>query len=389
MERNCRSNLRPQLGAGWERCWIDASIWIFLHARRLRLGSAFYGLPKTPWGIFCYSPTPPPCWESVFSGKPAHGHTVWTDCAARAFETSSADLDSPATQNRRRTQLPPPPPRTDSVSTTDQSQQTTAPDTGPEGQGTRRTGRSRSRGHHHGPVLSPPRQSYTSLQASGRSGGTSRRAPDWNPLANLANHRSGGWKKDLDFYMGAYFRLNYRNEPTSKWPALKAKFFNFLIDHHSEWKSIRNNDPLGYLPYMEAQFEQVTGYKLVGLGACTEWIRAGTYYHWVIAQRGELGRCPRLASTPPPEGPMTPPPFLPVTAAASPATVTPAAPAALPAPAAPPATATQAIAPKPPQGGGGRPRSKSQPRKRDAAAAGVQGAARDTGGAGDSSDRSG
>ena len=262
----------------------------------------------------------------------------------------------PATQNRRRTQLPPPPPRTDSVSTTDQGQQTTAPDTGPEGQGTRQTGRARSRGRHHGPVSSPPRQSYTSLQASGRSGGTSRRAPDWNPLANLANHRSGGWKKDLDFYMGAYFRLNYRNEPTSKWPALKAKFFNFLIDHHSEWKSIRNNDPLGYLPYMEAQFERVTGYKLVGLGACTEWIRAGTYYHWVIAQRGELGRCPRLAGTPPPEGPMTPPPFPPVTAAASPATAAPAAPAAPPVPAAPPATAvtsTQATAPKPPQGGGG------------------------------------
>ena len=261
----------------------------------------------------------------------------------------------PATQNRRRTQLPPPPPRTDSVLTTDQGQQTTAPDTGPEEQGTRRTGRARSRCRHHGPASSPPRQSYTSLQASGRSGGTSRRAPDWNPLANLANHRSGGWKKDLDFYMGAYFRLNYRNEPTSKWPAQKAKFFNFLIDHHSEWKSIRNNDPLGYLPYMEAQFERVTGYKLVGLGACMEWIRAGTYYHWVIAQRGELGRCPRLAGTPLPEGPMMPPPFPPVTAAASPATATPVAPAAPPVPAAPPAMATQATAPKPPQGGGGRP----------------------------------
>ena len=84
---------------------------------------------------------------------------------------------------------------------------------------------------------------------------------------------------------------------------------------------------------------------------------------------GELGRCPRLAGTPLPEGPMTPPPFPPVTAAASPATAAPAAPAAPPVPAAPPATAvtsTQATAPKPPQGGGGRPRSKSQPRKRDA-----------------------
>ena len=42
----------------------------------------------------------------------------------------------PTTQNRRWVQLPPPPPKTDSASTTDQSQQTTAPDPGPEGQGT-------------------------------------------------------------------------------------------------------------------------------------------------------------------------------------------------------------------------------------------------------------
>ena len=174
--------------------------------------------------------------------------------------------------------------------------------------------------------------------------------------------------------MGAYFRLNYRQEPASKWPEMKAKFFKFLIDHHSEWKSIRNNDPLGYLPYMEAQFGRVTGYKLVGLGACTEWIRAGTYYHWVIAQQGQLGRCPRLAGIPPPQGPMTPPPYPPVMAAAPPVTA---------------AASTQATIPNPPQEGGGRPQAESQPRKRDAAAAGVQGAARDTGGAGDSSGRSG
>ena len=166
--------------------------------------------------------------------------------------------------------------------------------------------------------------------------------------------------------MGAYFRLNYRSEPASKWPELKAKFFQFLIDHHSEWKSIRNNDPLGYLPYMEVQFERVTGYRLVGLGACTEWIRAGTYYHWVIAQQGQLGRCPRLAGIPPPEGPMMPPPYPPVTAAP-------------PVMAAPPVTAvasTQATIPNPSQAGGGRLRAESKPRKRDAAAAGVQGTPR-------------
>ena len=35
-----------------------------------------------------------PCWEGFSFGKPAHGHPVWTDCTARSFETSSADLDA-------------------------------------------------------------------------------------------------------------------------------------------------------------------------------------------------------------------------------------------------------------------------------------------------------
>ena len=182
--------------------------------------------------------------------------------------------------------------------------------------------------------------------------------------------------------MGAYFRLNYRQEPASKWPELKAKFFQFLVEHHSEWKSIRNNDPLEYLPYMEKQFERVTGYKLVGLGTCTEWIQAGTYYHWVIAQQGQLGRCPRLAGIPPPVGPMTLPPYPPVTAA-------PAATAASPVTATPPLTVVAPTVPNPLQRGGRRPQAESQQRKRDAATAGVQSTARDTGGAGDSSSRSG
>ena len=245
----------------------------------------------------------------------------------------------PTTQPRRPVQPTPPPPRTDSASTSDQSQQTTARDWEQEGQGTQRPGRARARGRAYKdkdkPASAVPHQQRTSQPAQGRSGGTSQseqqRAPDWNPLAKLSTHHSGGWKKDLDCYMGAYFRLNYRHEPASKWPELKAKFFEFLVNHHSEWKSIRNNDPLEYLPYMETQFERVTSYKLVGLGACTEWIRAGSYYHWAIAQQGQLGRCPRLAGVPPPQGPMTPPPYPPVTAAAS----------------------TQATVPDPPWGGGG------------------------------------
>ena len=281
----------------------------------------------------------------------------------------------PTTQPRRPVQPPLPPPRTDSASTSDRSQQTTARDWEQEGQGTQRPGRARAHGRAHKdkdkPASAVPRQRRTSQLAQGRSGGASQSeqqwAPDWNPLAKISTHRSGGWKKDLDCYMGAYFWLNYQHEPASKWPELKAKFFEFLIDHHSKWKSIRNNDPLEYLPYMETQFERVTGYKLVGLGACTEWIHAGSYYHWAIARQGQLGRCPHLAGVPLPQGPMMPPPYPPVMAAAS----------------------TQATVTDPPWGGGGQPQAESQPRKRDTATAGVQGATQSTGGARDSSHRSG
>ena len=331
----------------------------------------FPGLPRAPAA---------PC-------QPRHpaGRAAFIECQLKAIrqgKTAPPDLlrlprptwDPPATQNRRRVQLPPPPPKSDSASMMDQSQQTTAPDPEPGRQESQPRGRSRSRG----------RQPRTPQAALGCSGGTSRseqrRAPEWNPLAKLSTHHSGGWKKDLDCYMGAYFRLNYRQEPASKWPELKARFFQFLVEHHSEWKSIRNNDPLGYLPYMEKQFERVTGDKLVGLGTCTEWIQAGTYYHWVIAQQGQLGRCPCLAGIPPPVGPMMPPPYPPVTAA-------PPVMAAPPVTPTPPLTVVAPTVPNPPQGEGGRPQAESQPRKRDAAAAGVQGAARDTGGAGDSSGR--
>ena len=115
----------------------------------------------------------------------------------------------PTTQPRRPVQPPPPPPRTDSASMSDQSQQTTARDWEQEGQGTQRPGRARARGRAHKdkdkPASAVPRQRRISQLAQGRSGGASQseqqRAPDWNPLAKISTHRSGGWKKDLDCYI--------------------------------------------------------------------------------------------------------------------------------------------------------------------------------------------
>ena len=176
------------------------------------------------------------------------------------------------------------------------------------------SGTSQSSQGHFGGAPHPPQTSTSGRSQSGQSS----QALGWNPLINLGKHKSGSWKKDLDCYMGAYFRLNYPDAPNSKWPELKAKFYDFLVQHHQEWKTIRENDPLEYLPYMEAQFERVTGLKLVGLGAYIGWIKTGSYYHWVVDQQEQVGQCPDLAGVDPPRGPMDPPLYPSVTPAAHP-----------------------------------------------------------------------
>ena len=58
-----------------------------------------------------------------------------------------------------------------------------------------------------------------------------------------------------------------------------------------------------YMPYMEEQFYAATGIRLEGLSECTTWIKHGSYYHSMVAQRGQLDRCPHLAGIELPRGP--------------------------------------------------------------------------------------
>ena len=54
---------------------------------------------------------------------------------------------------------------------------------------------------------------------------------------------------------------------------------------------------------MEEQFYAATGIRLEGLVGCTVWIKRGSYYHSVVAQRGQLNKCPHLVGIKPPRGP--------------------------------------------------------------------------------------
>ena len=54
---------------------------------------------------------------------------------------------------------------------------------------------------------------------------------------------------------------------------------------------------------MEHQFMVLTGVKLKGLSQFTGWIKLGSYYHGVVARKGQLHLCLHLAGTMPPRGP--------------------------------------------------------------------------------------
>ena len=124
-----------------------------------------------------------------------------------------------------------------------------------------------------------------------------------DPLENIANYRSAGWRKDLSRILRAFYWYNYPSRMEAEWDKLKTKFLNHLGQRQEEWKTIKEEMPLKYMPYMERQFLVLTGVKLKGLSQFTGWIKPGSYYHGVVARKGQLHLCLHLAGTAPPRGP--------------------------------------------------------------------------------------
>ena len=61
--------------------------------------------------------------------------------------------------------------------------------------------------------------------------------------------------------------------------------------------------------YVATTFEEVTGHLLPGLKDFIGWIRAGGYYHWRVAELGQVDRCPHLKGLKKPAGPRPRPSF--------------------------------------------------------------------------------
>ena len=83
----------------------------------------------------------------------------------------------------------------------------------------------------------------------------------------------------------------------------RTKLFEYLGQLQEEWSTIKEEKPLEYMPYMEHHFHTLTGVRLKGLSQFTGWIKPGSYYHGVVARKGQLHLCLHLAGTAPPKGP--------------------------------------------------------------------------------------
>ena len=146
-----------------------------------------------------------------------------------------------------------------------------------------------------------PAEAPHNIPPSSTSG--TKKASPGDPLRNITNYRSAGWRKDLGHILGSFYKYNYPSHKEEEWNKLKAKFFDYLGQHKEEWKTLKEEKPLQYMPYMEHHFQALTGVRLKGLSQFTGWIKPGSYYHGVVARKGQLHLCLHLAGTALPSGP--------------------------------------------------------------------------------------
>ena len=151
-----------------------------------------------------------------------------------------------------------------------------------------------------GATCDAPRDSTPGSTSHPRSSST-RALKD--PLRRVARFQSQGWKKDLERIFRMYYEYNFTSLKEAGWNKIRDKVFDHLLPCQEEWRRIKENNPLQYMPYMEEQFYAATGIRLEGLAGCTAWIKCGSHYHSVVAQKGQLDKCPHLAGIEPPRGP--------------------------------------------------------------------------------------
>ena len=110
--------------------------------------------------------------------------------------------------------------------------------------------------------------------------------------------------------MGCYYAYHVGPLSSKKWEKdIQALLSHMRTRREVEWLGIKELWPLDFMGYIATTFKEVTGHHLPGLKDFTGWIRAGGYYHWRVAELGQVDRCPHLKGLNKPAGPRPRPSF--------------------------------------------------------------------------------
>ena len=124
-----------------------------------------------------------------------------------------------------------------------------------------------------------------------------------DPMSCVMAFGSRGWSRDLEHIMSCYY-LAQVGPLNEVWLTRWLQFTKHMHMAEDEWVDIKELAPLQFMPYVQKWFHTTTGIHLRDLDRLVEWIHISGYYHWKVADLGQLHLCPHLRGKKVPKGPI-------------------------------------------------------------------------------------
>ena len=131
----------------------------------------------------------------------------------------------------------------------------------------------------------------------------------WGPIQSayrpyepkeLATCRSEGWKKDTHRIYRTHLSKTSPHITPTKAEMIIEPVLEHMWNHRSRWYYLKENDLVAYGAHLNDFFQEVHGYRLLGLDSYIAWIKPGSWYHKSVLENEQLNHCPHLMHTPPP-----------------------------------------------------------------------------------------
>ena len=127
-------------------------------------------------------------------------------------------------------------------------------------------------------------------------------------MDEMSNYVASGWKRDLTHIICCAWVAKVGPLDSKEWEVAIRKFLAVMRNRRAvEWTDIKELSSLDFMPYVAKLLKNIMGKDLQGLSDFTGWIGLGGYYHWKLAQLGQLQACPHLQGQLVPKVPMARP----------------------------------------------------------------------------------